>query len=962
MIYDDYINYCEQYVNLYGQKTVILMEVGGFYELYGVNYNDVISGADIYNVASILGIQVSRKNKNIITNSNSNPLMAGFPSYTLHKFIDILVSNDNTVVLVEQTTSPPNPERSVTRIISPATYDEKIHTNETTNYILHLYLQNYNNNNSLAIGISCIDCSTGKTHVDELHDVKDKNMIYEDLYKIMILINPKEVIISSSSALTVADEEILLQMFSHIKTYNKINQITCDYIKTTFQTNVFDTHYTNDTQLSIFEFLNIERKLLGAISFSYLLNFTHQHNPAESLNIFKPKPIENDDKLKIAHNAPMQLNITKGSISVLDLLNKCITSIGKRFFRFRLLNPTSDKKIISASYSLINAFSHYDVDGIRNELKHVKDIEKIIHKQSSKIYPYDILNIYNSVKSVRKILNSIDSQHYHSHEFDKLQEYMSSVFCFDDDNVFNTLSGSIFANIEEIKPYEEIIENVKSQFTSALDKFKLLSDHFKLEYNDRDGWYIMCSVKRLEQCMKSDKQAFEHCTYSHNKTVSKIYIKNEKQLNDKICKAQSEMNKIMQQKYYTIIDHIKNTYLKEIEGLVTTIESIDFYSTCVHNNNIYKLYMPTIDDSKSSGYIDARGLRHILIENINKNIEYVTNDISLDENGIILYGINASGKSSLMKSIGISIIMAQSGMFVPASEFTFRPYTAIFTRITGNDNLYKNQSTFVLEMAELRTILQCADDKSLIIGDELCSGTETISAVSIVSAGIQILSQKNASFIFTTHLHELQQHIQLNNVEFYHLSVTYDNGKIIYDRKLKTGIGKTLYGLEVCKSLDMGDEFINLAFNIRNEYIQSTKESSYNKNIIKNKCTVCLNNSASDVHHIKEQCAADADGYIGTHHKNNEHNLVPLCKKCHDNVHNNKLIIHGYKMTSEGRKLFFDHVSTFDYSNNDVVNNVINTRKHNSLKKTVDVLNARYPDVLFTMYRIKKILHGNVFK
>ena len=962
------MNYCKEYETLYGKDTVVLMEVGGFYELYGVNYKDTVSGADIYNVAGLLGIQVSRKNKNILENSYSNPLMAGFPSYTLHKFIDVLVSNNKTVVLVEQTTSPPNPKREVTRIISPATYEEKIYTNTTTNYIMHLYLDSYNGFNSLAVGIACIDCSTGKTYVDEIHDVKDKNMILEELQKVIIFINPKEVILSSNSnAVQSVDEETLLRLFNDVKIYNKINMLTCDYTKLCFQESVLTTHYINNTQLSIFEFLNIERKLLGSIAFSYLLLFAHQHNPSHTLNVYSPLPIETDNKLKIAHNAPVQLNITSGSVSVLDLLNTCITSIGKRYFRNRLLNPSSDKEVICASYSKINTFSRYDTRTIRNELKNVKDIEKIFHKPSSKIYPYDILSIFNSILSIQKISHMMDDDDGLD-DIENLRSYLSSVFCFDDVNIFNTLSGELFSDLDEIKPFKEIIVRSKEVFVQALEEFKLLSEHFKLEHNDRDGWHIVCSVKRLEQCMKTNKKVFEGCSYSHNKTVSKIFIRNEKQLNDEICKANVDINKIVQNKYYAVVDVIKTTYKKQLKDLVIAIESIDFYCACVHNNHIFRLCAPDIETSSASGHIDARGLRHIIIENINKNIEYVSNDITLNKNGIILYGINASGKSSLMKSLGIALIMAQSGMFVPASSFTFHPYTSIYTRITGNDNLYKNQSTFVLEMAELRTILQCADDKSLIIGDELCSGTETISAVSIVAAGIKILAQKSASFIFTTHLHELHKHITQSNVAFYHLSVTYHNDKIIYDRKLKQGMGNTLYGLEVCKSLDMGDLFMKAAFDIRNEYIQSSttdshSQSHYNKNVIKNMCSVCNANRASDVHHIKEQHTADADGYIGVHHKNDAHNLVALCKECHDNVHANKLIIDGYRMTSRGRELIFNHqIETFDYDDENVVECVLRTKKQHSLKSTLDILKKTYPLAQFTAYRIKKILNENVFK
>ena len=125
------------------------------------------------------------------------------------------------------------------------------------------------------------------------------------------------------------------------------------------------------------------------------------------------------------------------------------------------------------------------------------------------------------------------------------------------------------------------------------------------------------------------------------------------------------------------------------------------------------------------------------------------------QNGILLYGVNAVGKSSLMKSIGIAVIMAQSGFFVAAKEFTYSPYKHIFTRISNNDNIFKGQSTFAVEMSELRSILIRADKYSLILGDELCCGTETTSALSLVTAGVLRLCEKNANFIFATHLHKL---------------------------------------------------------------------------------------------------------------------------------------------------------------------------------------------------------------
>ena len=963
MIYDDYIKYCIDYEEIYGEETVILMEVGGFYELYGVDYNNNKSGADIYKVASLLGIQVSRKNKNIIENSITNPLMAGFPSYTLNKFIDILVTNNKTVVLVEQVTPPPNPKRVVTRIISPATYDEKIFQNDTTNYMMHIYIQPYDKSKSLAFGISCIDISTGKTYVDEIHNIPDLNICLQELCKIGIYVQPKELIISSHDQINSDHYESISKLFLNVKQYNKVNQLTHDCIRTVFQEHVFQQFYHNESQLSVFEFLDLERKLLGSISFAYLLKFIEKHNPSNVLQFMKPIAFENTSCLKITHNAPEQLNITNGDISLLDILNNSITSIGKRYFRYKLMNPTSDATKISQSYQNIQIFEHFDIEEIRAILKNVKDLEKIFHKQPKKIFPYDVLNIYKSIRSMIKIANIID----HKHEFHNILNYLESEFNFNNENLFNTLDENILKNITKAYEHRSIIDENIKKFQFFIDSFpeQMNSEHFKVENNDRDGYHIVCTSKRFEQYKKSYPDIFKNCVFSNNKTTTKIFMSDEKTINNLITEETQMLEKLIHTKYFGIIENLKNNYLDSCYNIVEFIEYVDFNTTNVYNNILLRLYKPTIDQNKSSGFIEAKSLRHPIIEYISKEIQYVSNDITLDENGMILYGINASGKSSLMKSVGIAIIMAQAGMYVPASSFIFTPYTAIFTRITGNDNIYKNQSTFVLEMSELRTIMKCADSKSIVIGDELCSGTETISAVSIVSSAIKFLSNKKISFIFATHLHELVNFIADTTAKIYHLSVSYEDDKIIYDRNLKEGIGNTLYGLEVCRSLDMDENFMNMAFHIRNNYFQNKDSipvySKYNSNILKDKCQICDSIDDIDIHHIHEQHDADTHGNFHSFHKDDEHNLVKLCKSCHNDVHCNKIIISGYKFTTSGRKLQYHYNNVFAYDDPQVIKTVINTKKTNTMTQTIKILSKLY-SVNFTPYRINKILNENVFK
>ena len=130
-----------------------------------------------------------------------------------------------------------------------------------------------------------------------------------------------------------------------------------------------------------------------------------------------------------------------------------------------------------------------------------------------------------------------------------------------------------------------------------------------------------------------------------------------------------------------------------------------------------------------------------------------------------LIGANGSGKSTFMKAVGLNIILAQTGLFVAASLFEYKPYTQIFTRILNNDNIFRSQSSFAVEIQELKSILNRSDKNSLILGDELCSGTETKSALCIISSGLNTLCKRKSTFIFTSHLHELTTMKEINDLE-----------------------------------------------------------------------------------------------------------------------------------------------------------------------------------------------------
>ena len=302
--------------------------------------------------------------------------------------------------------------------------------------------------------------------------------------------------------------------------------------------------------------------------------------------------------------------------------------------------------------------------------------------------------------------------------------------------------------------------------------------------------------------------------------------------------------------------------------IITFVSQIDVTANFAHLSIQNGYCKPQILHREGScSYLDAKALRHPLVEKVHPEVEYIPNDVSFDKRGMLLYGTNACGKSTLMKSIGLALIMAQAGCFVPCDQFTYYPYTQLFTRILNNDNLFRGQSSFAVELSELRNILRRADDRSFVLGDELCSGTEYNSALSIVSAGLHTLSTLQCSFVFTSHLHTLPSIplvAQIPTLDIYHLAVKYhkDTDVLEYIRTLQEGSGPPIYGLEVCKGMSMGQDFMELAREVQ-LHLQgsegsfvSLQSSAYHSEIQMDACKVC-GKKAEETHHIKEQQEAD---------------------------------------------------------------------------------------------------------
>jgi 5-methylcytosine-specific restriction endonuclease McrA len=303
----------------------------------------------------------------------------------------------------------------------------------------------------------------------------------------------------------------------------------------------------------------------------------------------------------------------------------------------------------------------------------------------------------------------------------------------------------------------------------------------------------------------------------------------------------------------------------------------------------------------------------------------IYNGFETDNNKrFLLSNFVVTHNSSIMKSLGLSLIMAQSGMYVPAKSFQYYPYKSLYTRITGTDNIFRGLSSFAVEMLELKAILKRANSNTLVIGDEVCRGTEHISGNSLVASTIINLANLDASFIFATHLHEIanmKRIKDLNKVKAYHISIDYDSktDTIIYDRNLKEGSGDSIYGITFARHLIADNNFIELAIEIKNELLNSYKElvpnktSRYNSEVYVNQCQICGKKnytshiSPLETHHIIEQKDFAKTGSVSAKKphlkKNSKANLLVLCTECHDKHHKGEINIDGFIMTNKGRQI-----------------------------------------------------------
>ncbi len=653
------------------------------------------------------------------------------------------------------------------------------------------------------------------------------------------------------------------------------------------------------------------------------------------------QPLTDPDEIQLRYNCTeemiennLYLTIEKHLDSILD-----IERLGRKVF-LGMIHP----------YELANLMESFNgIESIYKLIQNTKNIKAYIPDKKLISMVNEFLENCNKTFDINELkkqnLNDITNSFFLKGVYQQIDELNNKVI--NNIQVMEKICTELSKYIEDkTKLGKKTKPTTDNDETNMIPKNNLIA----LKKTDRDGYYLSMTKIRADN-LKKKLEGLDFITLSDSLSIdpkklifkestpnksgkcsnTKVFFADFNNKSDDVIFLKEKLISIVKKKYLDLLTSYGLKYKDMFREIAQFIAKIDFLKSNAKTAKMFNYCKPELIDNKNNGCINAYKMRHPIIERLKTEIEYTSHNIQLGKSiynidnldGILLFGLNSSGKSTLMKSIGLNLIMAQAGMYVAADSYKYSPYDSLFARITGNDNIFKGLSQFGLEMTELRAILKRNSPKTLVIGDEVCRGTEHISGNCIVAATIIMLAKSGCSFIFATHLHEIADMSRiksLDNVKTFHLTVEYDTktDSLIFDRLLKEGSGSSVYGLTVAKYIIRDDGFMKLAQEIMNELLDkpnellSNKQSKYNANLYVDSCQVCGKKNSEkeeyvgflDTHHINFQSNCNEDGFvIGKSHlpMNNKSNLVVLCKLCHHKVHHNQLTINGYKDTSNGR-------------------------------------------------------------
>ena len=729
--------------------------------------------------------------------------MCGIPHHAAEIYVSRLINKGYKVAICEQLEDPKTTKgivkRGVIRVVTPGTLVESNMLEERkNNYIMSIY------KTGIYFGISICDISTGEFYSAEIKENNNFPILLDEIARY----TPSELVINSMMANCLDEMNKIKERFENVyitKFNDKFFSEELNNINLRF--NVVDN---NERKIE-----NLAEKKLALSSINALVQYI-EDTQKTSLDHINKITIYNLSKyMALDINARRNLEITekmrdkskKGTL--LWVLDKTSTSMGGRLLRRWLNDPLVDVDEINRR---LNAVKELKDDIIlRGEvienLKKVYDIERLAGKMAyGNANARDMVTLKNSLfklPEVKQILKNCKSDLLKGlyEKLDELQDiYQLIEKSIVEDPPMTIKDGGIIK-----LGYDEEIDKLKTAQTEgktwlvqleAEEKEKTGIKNLKIGFNKVFGYFIEVTKSYLDQVP-------DRFIRKQTLTNAERYITEDlKNLENQILGAEE---KVINLEYNAFVE-IREEISKNVTRLQTTsevISSLDVLTSFAQVAEDFNYCMPVVD---SSGTIDIKNGRHPVIEKILGEGVFVENDTFLDKGDnrlSIITGPNMAGKSTYMRQVALITLMAQCGSFVPAESANIGVVDKIFTRVGASDDLSMGQSTFMVEMMEVATILKEATPNSLVILDEIGRGTSTYDGLSIAWAVAEYIADKQkcgAKTLFATHYHELTElENKIEGIKNYSIAVKEKGEDIIFLRKIVRGGTDESYGIHVAR-------------------------------------------------------------------------------------------------------------------------------------------------------------------
>jgi DNA mismatch repair protein MutS len=903
-MYQEYLENFTEQTKKFGQKVAIFLMVGIFYEMYDVmdpeSLTDNKGKTSFSELVDLLGLKVSVKKGE--GPDGLDGLVAGIPDYSVHKWAARLTQLGWTVVLIEQVKNVQGKvvKRNVERILTPGTHIEAASKEDM--YLTFVSLTQ--NEEAPFISTVALDLTTGHLHVFDTKAQGSKDAwTSNDIVQFMEIYPPKEVLWSTTGSSRFEDiSETKIKSILGCKsgtTFHRRDALTSGaWTKPDFRETFLKEQCSLKSLLPTHVALHLAPGSRAETALLSLLYSLKDLWPSMKLGQLLVYPWVPGSTMRLGENALIQLHMIvqdQTKLDVLTLVDKTATPMGHRGLRERLLKPSADIQEIRANLDAVELWTKKEYDHIVKRLRTMTDVDRLYRKiQQGQIQSTDLIAFDTTFKAMKWIPDCHKG----------IQPIYEQVFqVFSAEKVYAASEDtSLFLNglCSDLDLLEEQIKEQWTKLNTWIEQIARLCnvavDTFKTEF--REASLVIKGPRGVIQTLNASGKLPPNCVAKINKTGSHIESTELDQIYVVLTRLRDNLKKKQAVQFVEHGSKLADQIFDKWISVADWITNLDVNIGLAKVAKEYGYSKPNILDGSESS-IEIQGLRHPLLEAQDKKIPYVQHDIALTpQQSWLLYGLNASGKSSLMRAVGLATLLAQGGSFVPCSSMRLVPFQSLHTRIINTDNLWLGLSSFAVEMSELRDIFREAGPKSLVLGDELCSGTETTSATALVAAGLKGLIKRGSRFLFATHLHGLSKIKEVSEdpgLKIFHLHVEYDHiiDKLVYHRTLRPGSGSSLYGLEVAKAMRIPNDILEDAIRFRKSLageieLSESVGSSWNSEILRIKCEKCGTSESKDleVHHIKERHLASSSGHLSDlSNVHSKANLVVLCDKCHDNEH-----------------------------------------------------------------------------